>query len=117
MNVTKNDSESDTESLDRAFTAHVPVVNDNEVKFSCYSWITDSGTTTHICTQQNAFENYTNLPKKEIKGLGDRPVTAYGQGTVILSSCVNNQIIKVHLTDMLYVPEARENIISLGCIN
>ena len=67
--------------------------------------------------QWNAFENYTKLPKKEIKGLGDRPVTGYGQGTITLSSRVNNQIIKVHLTDTLYVSEARENIISLRCID
>ena len=116
-NVTKNDSESDTESLDRAFTAHISVVDDNEVEFSCYSWIADSGATTHICAQRNTFENYTKLPKKEIKGLGDRPVTAYGQGTITLSSRVNNQIIKVHLTDTLYVPEAHENIISLRHID
>ena len=82
--MTKNDSESDIESLDRDFTAHVSVVDDNEVKFSCYSWITDSGVTTHICTQQNTFENYTKLPKREIKGLGDRPVTGYGQGSITL---------------------------------
>ena len=67
--------------------------------------------------QQNAFENYTKVPKREIKGLGDRPVTAYSQGTVTLSSHVNNQIIKVHLTDTLYVSEAHENIISLGRID
>ena len=115
--MTKNDSESDTESLDKAFTAHVSVVNDNKVKFSCNSWIADSGATTHICMQRNAFKNYTKLPKKEIKGLGDKSVTAYGQGTITLSSRVNNQIIKVHLMDMLYVPKARENIISLGRID
>ena len=103
--------------MERVFGVTVSVVDDNEVEFSCYSWIADSGATTHICTQQNAFENYTKLPKKEIKGLGDRPVITYGQGTVTLSSRVNNQIIKVHLTDTLYVPEARENIISLRRID
>jgi hypothetical protein len=117
VNVTKDDSESDTESLDRAFTAHVSIVDDNEANFSCYSWIADSGATTHICAQRNVFQNFKEIPKKEIKGLGDRPVDAYGQGTVIISSQVDNHVVKIHLTDTLYIPDARENIISLGRID
>jgi hypothetical protein len=117
VNVTKDDSESDTESLDRAFTAHVSVVDDNEANFLCYLWIADSGATTHICAQRNMFQNFKEIPKKEIKGLGDRPVDAYGQGTVIISSRVDNHVVKIHLTDTLYVPDAQENIISLGYID
>jgi hypothetical protein len=84
--VTKDDSELDTDSLDRAFTAHVSIVDNNKVNFSCYLSIADAGVTTHICAEQNVFQNFKEIPKKEIKGLGDRPVDTYSQGTVIISS-------------------------------
>ena len=89
----------------------------NEAKFSVYLWIADSGATTHICAQQDAFTEYMALPERIVKGLGDKPVSALRQGTVIIHTYINNHAKRLRLTKTLHVPEARENLLSLGWID
>lgn len=71
----------------------------------------------HICPQCNAFINYTTLPKYTVKRLGDVPIVALGQGTIIIHTYVDNQIIQFWLSKILHVPKAHENLISLGQID
>ena len=62
------DSDSDMAEITKNM-AHVNVATNNEANeadFSTYSWIADSGATTHICNNQSAFEEYTILTKKVI---------------------------------------------------
>ena len=61
-----------------------------EAEFSAYSWIADSGATTHICAQRDAFTEYTALPECIVKGLGDKPVSALGQGTVTIHTYIDS---------------------------
>jgi len=120
-NITTEDTDSDTESLDKAFTAHVKVIDNeeeaDEAEVSVYSWIADSGATSHICAERDAFSNYQELPQKVVKGLGDKPVTACGKGTVTVLSRIENRVTKIRLLEALYVPEARDNLLSLGRID
>ena len=55
-----------------------------EADFSTYSWIIDSGVTMHIFANLKAFVMYLSAPQKMIKGLGNKPIIAHGQGTVLL---------------------------------
>jgi len=93
-NVIKEDSDSDAE-LQTAFITNVTIENDSEMKeaeeaqFPAYSWIADSGASTHICAQREAFLEYIALPNKVIKGLRDKPVTACGKGTVIIRTHIH----------------------------
>ena len=85
----KDDIDSDIEKLSKAFATCVIITENKEAgeaEFSIYSWIADSGATTHICVHQSTFSDYTPIPKKEVQGLGNKPVSAYGKGTVMLSS-------------------------------
>jgi hypothetical protein len=122
-NVNKDDSDSDTEQLQKSFIANVSIDNESELKgkeeaqFSAYSWIADSGATTHICVQRDCFSEYRALPNKVVTGLGDQPVIAYGQGTVTIRTRADNRDNQIRLTDTLHVPEASENLISLGRID
>ena len=47
-------------------------------KFSCYDWILDLATTSHICTTREAFTNHTPLRNLPIYGLGSHPINAQG---------------------------------------
>ena len=118
--VTKYDTDSD-EELDKAFTAHVSVVDNNseadEAKFSAYSWIGDLGTTLHICTEWDTFTDYHELAKKTIRGLGNKPITIYGTGTVFIICHTDSWDVITCLHNMLHVPEACENLLSLGHID
>jgi hypothetical protein len=90
-----NDTDSDTAELPKAFASSVTIdknKNGEEAEFSVYSWITDSGVTTHICAHQSAFIDFAPIPKKEIQGLGNKSVSAYGKGTIILSSVAAAQL-------------------------
>ena len=113
------DSNSDMVEITKNM-AHVNVATNNEADeadFSAYLWIADSGVTTHICNNQSAFEEYTILTKKVIRGISNVPVTAYGRGTILLDCRVDGTISQVWLHEVLHVPDARENILSLPRID
>jgi transposase InsO family protein len=115
-----DDTDSDTAELPKAFASSVTIdenKNGEDAEFSVYSWIADSGATTHIYAHQSAFIEFAPIPKKEIQGLGNKPVSTYGRGTVLLTSRIDKRVTKIRLNDTLYVPEARENLISLGRID
>jgi len=121
-NVTE-ESGSDGE-LEKSFTAHVTISDESEMskayeaEFSAYSWILDSGTTTHICAQREIFVTFETIPPRTIKGLGDKPLIACGQGTVLLRTCIGeNKYLQLSLMKVLYVPEAHQNLISIRCID
>lgn len=110
-------SADEEDEANKANVTHVPMDKNDEVDFSTYPWIADSAATSHICAQCNAFVDYWPIPSKEITGLGDKVTTTYGRGTVVIDSRVKDRSLRLCLPNMLYVPEARENLISLGCIN
>ena len=107
--------------MDKAFTAHVLVVDNNseadEAEFSAYSWIGDSGATSHICAKWDAFTDYCELAKKTIRGLGDKPITVYRIGTVFIVCHTDSRDVTTRLHDVLHIPEAHENLLSLGRID
>lgn len=97
-------------------TPHVKEVV-NQDRESSYSWIAASGASSHICAERNAFQTFIAPPAKVVQGLGNKSVATYGQGTVIINSRVAEKTISIRLSGTLYVPEARDNIMSLGRID
>ena len=69
-----------------------------EADFTTYSWIINSGVTTHICANLEAFAMYQSAPRKIVKGLGNKPVIARGQGTVLLRTCIDDKKFMLKLT-------------------
>ena len=110
-------STDEEDKANKAYVTHVPMDENDKVDFSTYPWIADSATTSHICTQCDAFIDYRPIPSKEITGLGDKVTTAYSRGMVVIDSRVEDRSLCLCLPNMLYVPEACENLISLGHIN
>jgi len=82
--------------------------------FSEYDWILDSGATSHICTQKDAFTDYMPLENANVHGIGSQPVVALGKGTVTLVFTVNGQKIKHQLQDVLHLPGASNCLLAIS---
>jgi hypothetical protein len=80
---------------------------------SLYSWLADSGTTSHICNDGTVFIELraADVP---IEGVGDAPLQALGRGTVLLDCEVNGKVITYRLLDVLFAPTCAHNLISIG---
>ena len=89
----------------------------SQANLSAYSWIIDSSATMHICANLEAFTTYQSSHRQVVKGLGNKPVVACGQGTILLRTCVNDNQYTLRLTQVLYVPKARQNLISVRQID
>lgn len=83
-------------------------------EFSRYDWILDSATTSHICTTQEAFTDYTPLHDATIHGLGSHPITTQGCGTVIVNFNVDGKIIQHTLREVLHAPDAENCLLSIS---
>ena len=80
------------------------------------SWLIDSATSSHITNRCKNLTEFSPLQKtvKEVEGT-DVPVL--GKGTVALSSRVNRRTQTLILKDILYVPQAPNNLFSVPCLN
>ena len=86
----------------------------NATEFSKYDWILDSGSTSHICPLRDAFVNYTALTNHSIEGVGGKPVTVAGRGTVFVQFSVNGNTLKHQLRETLHVPDAPNCLYSVS---
>jgi hypothetical protein len=77
-----------------------------------FDWIFDTGSTSHICTQRDAFIDYYPLQNSTITGIGPTPATAIGKGTVMVHMSINRQTIPHRLRDVLHVPNAPNCLLS-----
>lgn len=102
---------------------HKAEASDDEFAFgvnegSAGQWIVDSGATTHVCTDQNAFESLEPLrgdtPKTvtvadgksaKVKGVGTCRLRCYGQGDTERN---------VTLSNVLFVPDLNTNLVSVA---
>ena len=97
-------------------------INNNVVAYtagnedrSLYDWIVDSASTSHICNKRDVFTEY--IPTHDqvpIYGVGNIATHALGRGKVIIGALYNNKLHKITLNDVLYVPNNRHNLLSLG---
>jgi hypothetical protein len=105
------------EGADYAFSTieNTNVINtDNDDRVSAYSWVADSGTTSHIVNDHNAFIKYTLLQNKHIIGVGNIGIDIFGCGTIEIIMPVNNIENTVTLENVLYAPSAVNNLFSLS---
>jgi hypothetical protein len=94
-------------------TTHALLATENDVSKDC--WILDSGASDHMCHNE---EHFTSMKKTEnvmITLADGKRVKAYGKGTVVLISNISS--CQIHLTNVLYVPDLKRNLISLSVID
>jgi hypothetical protein len=77
------------------------------------SWVADSATTSHICNKRESFNSYVPLTSKSIEGLGGKSISALGIGKVDIKCKVEGKIVTNSLQNVLYAPDAVNNLISI----
>ncbi|KDR75264.1 hypothetical protein GALMADRAFT_24757, partial [Galerina marginata CBS 339.88] len=83
------------------------------VKITRNSWIADTAATSHICNDRELFKSYIPLTSKSIEGIGQQSISALGIGKVSLNCNVNGKLITNHLQNVLYAPNAANNLLSI----
>lgn len=79
----------------------------------------DSGASRHVFNDKSVFHTYTDFDTPlRINGF-DSNVSAHapGQGTIVLRSVINGTAKTVTLHDVLYVPNARVNLVSASVLD
>ena len=79
---------------------------------SKYDWYFNTATTSHICTQRDAFIEYYPLENATINAIGPNPAIPIGRGTVIVNFSVRGKIIPHRLSNVLHVPNAANCLLS-----
>ena len=83
------------------------------------NWIIDSGATSHMCCDKNEFNQFSRLEEHVQISLGDgRNLSAHGRGSVKLKMRLpggKSQLCTLH--DVLYIPELKYNLFSVGHAN
>src|SRR6202451_4477204 len=86
----------------------------NDERLIYYDWVADNATSSHIASERNNFETYTEIQESTVTGVGGKKAAAIGRGTAILNSNCNGVDWTLKLENILHVPGQRNNSISLG---
>ena len=104
---------AEEESVDYAWVAETINQEVALTGISHNAWLADSACTTHVARERSAFTDYQEIgPGHTIQGFGKSP--ALGKGTVRMISRVGSESIKISLHNVLHVPDAPYNLISIG---
>jgi hypothetical protein len=90
-------------------TAYVAKFNN----ISLYSWLADSGTTSHICNNRTVLLEMRAMDVP-VEGVGETPLHALGCGTVLLDCEVDGNVITHRLLDVLFAPTCAHNLLSIS---
>ena len=107
-NWTSGESGTDT-YYDTSFSVSYKGIDE---RVAWYMWIADSRSTTHISKDKALFQEMIPI-QKEIQGIGNHMIMAYGTGTVELQACIGNRTSIITLRNVLYTPDAIHNLFSL----
>lgn len=91
------------------------VVGTQESSTQRVNWIIDSGSSEHLTNDRSLFECLSPMeePMKIAVAKEGECITAMHHGEVKLTSIVNGESIPITLKNVLYIPEARVNLLSV----
>ncbi|CAK9832682.1 Retrovirus-related Pol polyprotein from transposon TNT 1-94 [Anthophora retusa] len=81
------------------------------------TWCLDSGATTHICNDRKKFISLDNRQQNKVYTATNNSVNALGRGNVkIATKSSNGNTNTINLRDVLWVPDFRNNLLSVSSI-
>ncbi|KAG5889107.1 hypothetical protein JTB14_003910 [Gonioctena quinquepunctata] len=84
--------------------------------FNADDWCMDTGASEHMCWNDTFFENISIVKKIRKLKVGDgNLLNVEGYGTVKLWAFNGTKLLKTTLSNVLYVPELKFNLFSVGC--
>ncbi|CAL1672143.1 unnamed protein product [Lasius platythorax] len=78
-------------------------------------WCLDSGCTLHLCSDKDLFINTTDV-SSGLKLANNDTTKVQAKGDVRITAAVNQSEENIRLTDTLYVPDLRTNLLSVAKI-
>ena len=105
------DIHDDEEMEDAMYATHRKHMSGDTEITEC-SWLIDSATLSHITNRRENFTSFTPL-HKTVKGVEGVDVPVEGKGTVGITSRVNGHTWTMILNNVLYVPQAPNNLFSV----
>jgi gag-polypeptide of LTR copia-type len=94
-------------------TPSAKVARFGEGNHSC-EWIVDSGATRHMCSEKSNFRRIDETFSGNVKVADGQTIRAKGVGDVELIIFTEGEVFSVTLSNVLWVPELNENLISVN---
>ena len=79
-------------------------------------WYLDSGTTSHICNNRNAYINFTKTDPTPIRGIGSL-ANSMGHGMIKIDFRIKEKTMTHTIQNVLYLPEAPNCLLSVSRFN
>ena len=108
-----HDSPDIIEPVDVANAAMDGASNANKICTELYN----SGTTQHISLYRDLFDNYVEIPPKLLSAANKQKFAAIGKGDMVIEVPNGIDVLKLQLTEVLYLPEVSYTLVSIGCLN
>jgi len=110
---TTQTASTDTQSTSHNVSNHIVMMAANTNPTSCYGWLADLATTSHIACDEKQFTVYQKI-NQTITGVGNIHISAIGRGTVNLTTHVDGLRRDIILNDILHVPTANDSLFSVS---
>jgi hypothetical protein len=93
---------------------NVNIGEDESEQLSWYKWYADLGAPSHLMKIQSVLTDYAPLNVHRVNSIGNESLEALGCGTIELVSKIGNRLIRSKFWNVLYVPRASNNLISIS---
>lgn len=80
-------------------------------------WYIDSGATQHMTANRSLLNNYRSIQPKLVEMADGRLTKALGQGDVNMTVKCEKELVKIKLSDVLYVPDVGPNLVSVHVLS
>ena len=77
------------------------------------NWLIDSGCTNHMTHDKELFEELKSTESKKVRIGNGEYIAIKGKGTIAIASCLGTKLI----TDVHYVPDIEQNLLSSVLVN
>ena len=80
------------------------------------AWCIDSGCTSHLCKDKDAFTNIESGDVGKLNLASDTSTTIRGKGSVTFSTNIKGKTKDIEINKALFVPDLRANLLSVSKI-
>lgn len=107
----KSNESNEVDNVMTAIACNTEIVKKSKV------WCLDSGATRHMCNDERIFTTMNENNQSKVYTAAEHFVQSNGEGDVNLSAKLNRHVTKsIKLKNALYVPELRNNLLSVPSV-
>src|SRR3984957_18706228 len=115
---TRNENKPAASAVPNAFLTSeytgCELVQSNTLTSASDEWFIDSGASFHLCHNRGCFQDFTEIPPRNIQLVDKRIIKATGTGNIPVKTSVKSQWFPGILTNVLFVPNLAANLLSVS---